>query len=760
MSDSGNADENTEAVPDQPTGAEADITERKDVTASESESENPVIPSPTVKSGRPHTNRDWWPDQLDLSVLHEHSPAADPLGDEFVYAEVFKSLDVDALKQDLVALMTDSQEWWPADYGHYGGLFIRMTWHAAGTYRIADGRGGGGSGAQRFAPLNSWPDNVSLDKARRLLWPIKQKYGQQISWADLLVLTGNVALETMGFETFGFGFGRPDVWEPEQVFWGPEDTWLGDERYSGERELSGPLGAVQMGLIYVNPEGPNGNPDPVASARDIRETFARMAMNDEETVALIVGGHTFGKCHGAVDPEYIGPEPEGCPVEHQGFGWNNSYGTGHGVHTLTSGLEGAWTNEPTKWDNGYLDNLFNYEWELTNSPAGAQQWTPTDPSAQETVPDAHDPSKRHAPIMLTSDLALRFDPIYEPIARRFHENPDQLADAFARAWFKLLHRDMGPLTRYLGPWVPEPQLWQDPVPPIDHDLISDSDIATLKDKVLGSGLTVSQLVTTAWAAAATFRGTDKRGGANGARIRLAPQKDWAANDPSALATVLQRLEGIQQEFNGGAGGTKVSLADLIVLAGCAAIEKAAKDAGHDITVPFSPGRTDASQADTDVESFAVLEPVADGFRNYLSDGVKLSPETLLLDRAYMLTLTAPEMTVLVGGLRALGANAGQSDLGVFTERPGVLTNDFFVNLLDMGTEWKPSVNIENLYEGRRRGTDDVKWTATAVDLVFGSHSQLRALSEVYASEDGKDRFVRDFVASWDKVMNLDRFDLA
>ena len=663
MSDSGNADENTEAVPDQPTGAEADITERKDVTASESESENPVIPSPTVKSGRPHTNRDWWPDQLDLSVLHEHSPAADPLGDEFVYAEVFKSLDVDALKQDLVALMTDSQEWWPADYGHYGGLFIRMTWHAAGTYRIADGRGGGGSGAQRFAPLNSWPDNVSLDKARRLLWPIKQKYGQQISWADLLVLTGNVALETMGFETFGFGFGRPDVWEPEQVFWGPEDTWLGDERYSGERELSGPLGAVQMGLIYVNPEGPNGNPDPVASARDIRETFARMAMNDEETVALIVGGHTFGKCHGAVDPEYIGPEPEGCPVEHQGFGWNNSYGTGHGVHTLTSGLEGAWTNEPTKWDNGYLDNLFNYEWELTNSPAGAQQWTPTDPSAQETVPDAHDPSKRHAPIMLTSDLALRFDPIYEPIARRFHENPDQLADAFARAWFKLLHRDMGPLTRYLGPWVPEPQLWQDPVPPIDHDLISDSDIATLKDKVLGSGLTVSQLVTTAWAAAATFRGTDKRGGANGARIRLAPQKDWAANDPSALATVLQRLEGIQQEFNGGAGGTKVSLADLIVLAGCAAIEKAAKDAGHDITVPFSPGRTDASQADTDVESFAVLEPVADGFRNYLSDGVKLSPETLLLDRAYMLTLTAPEMTVLVGGLRALGANAGQSDLG-------------------------------------------------------------------------------------------------
>jgi catalase-peroxidase len=683
------------------------------------------------------------------------------MGEEFDYAEEVKSLDVDALKQDVFDVMTSSQDWWPADYGHYGPLFIRLSWHAAGTYRIKDGRGGGGDGSQRFAPLNSWPDNVSLDKARRLLWPVKQKYGRKISWADLLVFAGNCAMESMGFKTFGFAFGREDIWEPEEIFWGPEDEWLGDERYSGDRELSGPLGAVQMGLIYVNPEGPNGNPDPLASARDIRETFARMAMDDEETVALIAGGHTFGKCHGAGDPELIGPEPEGCPVEHQGLGWKNANGTGVGVDAITSGLEGAWTNEPTKWDNGFFDNLFNHEYELTTSPAGAKQWTATGPAAQGTVPDAHDPSKRHAPMMLTSDLALKLDPIYAPISKRFHENPDQFAEAFAKAWYKLLHRDMGPVSRYLGPWVPEPQLWQDPVPAVDHDLIGDADITALKDKILGSGLSVSQLVSTAWASASSFRGTDMRGGANGARIRLAPQRDWEVNEPAELAKVLQTLEAIQQDFNSTqSGGTKVSLADLIVLGGCAAVEQAAKNAGHDITVPFAPGRTDASQEQTDVDSFAVLELTADGFRNYLQAGEKLSPETLLLERANLLTLTAPEMTVLIGGMRALNTNHGQSADGVFTDRPATLTNDFFVNLLDMSTEWKPSVASENVYEGRDRVTGEAKWTATAVDLVFGSNSQLRALSEVYACDDSKEKFVRDFVAAWDKVMNLDRFDLA
>jgi catalase-peroxidase len=723
-----------------------------------SESESPAIPSPTPKATRPRTNSDWWPDQLDLQVLHQHSPAANPLGDDFNYAEAFATLDVDALRQDLVALMTDSQDWWPADYGHYGPLFIRMTWHAAGTYRIADGRGGGGQGAQRFAPLNSWPDNASLDKARRLLWPIKQKYGQKISWADLLVLTGNVAMETMGFKTFGFGFGRPDVWEPEQVFWGSEDTWLGDARYSGDRELANPFGAVQMGLIYVNPEGPNGNPDPLAAAKDIRETFARMAMDDEETVALIVGGHTFGKCHGAGGSEYIGPEPEGCPVEYQGLGWVNSYGSGKGDDALTSGLEGAWTNEPTKWDNGYLDNLYKYEWELTKSPAGANQWKPKNPEAEGTVPDAHDPSKRHAPMMLTTDLALRQDPIYAPITKRFHENPDQLADAFAKAWYKLLHRDMGPLSRYLGPWVPEAQLWQDPVPAVDHDLIGDADIAALKAKLLDSGLSTTQLVSTAWAAAASFRGTDKRGGANGARVRLAPQKDWEVNEPAELARALQTLERVQQDFNNAqSGGTRVSLADVIVLGGCAAVEQAAKNAGHDVTVPFAPGRTDAAQEQTDVETFAVLEPEADGFRNYFRGDDKMPPEQRLLDRANM--LTAPEMTVLIGGMRALDANHGGTKHGIFTDRPGTLTNDFFVKLLDMRVEWKPATSAANVYEGRDRGTGEVTGTATAVDLVFGSNSILRALAEVYASEDAKDKFVHDFVAAWDKVMNLDRFDL-
>jgi catalase-peroxidase len=733
----------------------------KEHTRSVSESENPVIPSPTPKTIRPRTNKDWWPNQLDLSVLHHHSHLSNPMQEDFDYAEEFKSLDVEALKRDLVELMTKSQDWWPADYGHYGPLFIRMTWHAAGTYRIADGRGGGGEGQQRFAPLNSWPDNANLDKARRLLWPLKKKYGQKISWADLLVLAGNVAMESMGFKTFGFGFGRPDVWEPEEIFWGPEDTWLGDERYSGDRELGRPFGAVQMGLIYVNPEGPGGNPDPLAAARDIRETFARMAMNDEETVALIVGGHSFGKAHGAAPAgEHVGPEPEASGIEEQGFGWKNKHGSGKGGHTITSGLEGAWTNNPTQWDNGFLENLFQYEWELTTSPAGAKQWTPKNPEAKGTVPDAHDSGKRHAPMMLTTDLSLRMDPVYEPIAKRFYENPDQLADAFGRAWFKLLHRDMGPRARYLGPWVPEPQLWQDPVPPVDHELIADQDIAALKGKILASGLSISELVSTAWAAAASFRGTDKRGGANGARIRLAPQKDWEANEPAQLAKVLKALGQIQQDFNGSqSGGTKVSLADLIVLGGCAAVEQAARKAGHDVTVPFAPGRTDATQEQTDVDTFEVLEPVADGFRNYMRKGDPLSPETRLLDRANLLKLTAPEMTVLVGGMRALNANAGQSKHGIFTDRPETLTNDFFVNLLDIGTAWRPSASAENVYEGTDRATGKAKWTATAADLVFGAHSQLRALAEVYASDDGKEKFVRDFVAAWNKVMNLDRFDL-
>jgi catalase-peroxidase len=730
------------------------------VTESVSESENPAIPSATPKATRPRTNRDWWPNQLDLHVLHHHSSLSNPMGEDFNYAEEFKTLDLDALKRDLIEVMTTSQDWWPADYGHYGPLFIRMSWHAAGTYRIADGRGGGGSGAQRFAPLNSWPDNASLDKARRLLWPIKQRYGRKISWADLLVFAGNVAMESMGFKTFGFGFGRGDIWEPDEIFWGSEDTWLGDERYSGDRELSGPFAAVQMGLIYVNPEGPNGNPDPLAAARDIRDTFGRMAMNDEETVALIVGGHTFGKTHGAVGPEHIGPEPEAAPIEQQGLGWKNSFNGGNGAHTLTSGLEGAWTNQPTRWDNGFLENLFAYDWELTTSPAGAKQWTPANPEAQGTVPDAHDASRRHAPMMLTTDLALRMDPTYGPIANRFHEHPDQLADAFAKAWYKLLHRDMGPVSRYLGPWVPEPQLWQDPVPAVDHELIAERDIAALKARILASGLSISQLASTAWASAASFRGTDKRGGANGARIRLAPQKDWEVNEPAGLAAVLRTLEQIQQDFNSAqSGGKKVSLADLIVLGGCTAVEQAAKSAGHDITVPFAPGRTDASQEQTDVESFAVLEPTVDGFRNYVRPGEALALEHGLLDRAYMLTLTAPEMTVLIGGMRALNTNFGESQHGVFADRPETLTNDFFVGLLDMSTEWVASDSTENVYEGRDRTTGEVKRTATVVDLAFGSHSELRALAEVYASTDAKEKFVHDFVAAWDKVMNLDRFDL-
>jgi catalase-peroxidase len=732
------------------------------VSDTHSESENPVIPSPTPTAPtRPRGNRDWWPNQLDLSVLHQNSPLSTPMGDDFNYPEEFKSLDLDALKQDLIEVMTTSQDWWPADYGHYGPLFIRMTWHAAGTYRIEDGRGGGGEGAQRFAPLNSWPDNANLDKARRLIWPIKQKYGQKLSWADLLIFTGNVAMESMGFKTFGFGFGREDIWEPDEIFWGPEDTWLGDERYSDERELARPFGAVQMGLIYVNPEGPNGNPDPLLAARDIRETFGRMAMNDEETAALIIGGHTFGKCHGAVGAEHVGPEPEACPVEEQGLGWRNSFDGGNGAHTLTSGLEGAWTSAPAKWDNGYLDNLFEYDWELTTSPAGAHQWTPKDGSAQGTVPDAHDASKRHAPMMLTTDLSLKLDPIYGPIAKRFHENPDELAEAFAKAWYKLLHRDMGPVSRYLGPWVAEPQLWQDPVPEVDHDLIGEEDIAALKGRILASGLSISQLVSTAWGAAASFRGTDKRGGANGGRIRLAPQRDWEVNEPTELAKVLQALEEIQQDFNRSqSGATKVSLADLIVLGGCAAVEQAAKNAGHDVTVPFAPGRTDASQEQTDVESFAVLEPTTDGFRNYLRAGAELPAEQLLVDRARLLTLTAPQMTVLVGGMRALDANFGQSRHGVFTDRPETLTNDFFVNLLDMSTEWQASVSSENVYEGRDRVTGELKGTATAVDLVFGSNSQLRAIAEVYACDDSQEKFVRDFAAAWDEVMSLDRFDVA
>jgi catalase-peroxidase len=684
------------------------------------------------------------------------------MGDDFNYAEEFKTLDVEALKRDIFEVMTTSQDWWPADYGHYGPLFIRMTWHAAGTYRIADGRGGGGSGMQRFAPLNSWPDNANLDKARRLLWPVKQKYGNKISWADLIVFAGNCAYESMGFKTFGFGFGREDRWEPDEIFWGPEDTWLGDERHADDGLIQGPFGADHLGLIYVNPEGPGGNPDPALAAKYIRETFRRMAMNDEETVALIVGGHTVGKAHGAAPaPEYVGPEPEGASLEEQGLGWKNRFGSGKGPDTVTSGLEGAWTNEPTKWDNGYLDNLHKYDWRLTTSPAGAKQWEPTNPEAQGTVPDAHDPSKRHAPMMLTTDLALKQDPIYGPIAKRFHENPDQLADAFAKAWYKLLHRDMGPVSRHLGPWVPEPQLWQDPVPAVDHELIGEQDIAGLKSNILASGLSISQLVSTAWASAASFRSTDKRGGANGARIRLAPQKDWEVNNPAELAKVLQTLEQIQTQFNSSqTGGKRVSLADLIVLGGCAAVEQAAKNGGHDITVPFTPGRTDASQEQTDVESFSVLEPTADGFRNYLHAGEELSPETLLVERAFMLNLTAPEMTVLVGGMRALKANFGQSQDGVLTHRPETLTNDFFVNLLDISTEWKPSASNANVYEGRDRATGEVKWTGTAVDLVFGANSQLRALAEVYAQDDSKEKFARDFVAAWDKVMNLDRYDLA
>ncbi len=725
-----------------------------------SESENPAIPSPTPKGHRPRSNQDWWPNQLNLQVLHQHSPRSNPLGEDFVYAEEFEKLDVDALKRDLVELMTDSQSWWPADWGNYGPLFVRMTWHAAGTYRTADGRGGGGAGAQRFAPLNSWPDNANLDKARRLLWPIKRKYGQAISWADLLVLAGNVAVESMGFITFGFGFGREDIWEAEEIFWGTEDTWLGDERYSGERELQGALGAVQMGLIYVNPEGPNGEPDPVKAARDIRETFGRMAMNDEETVALIAGGHTFGKTHGAVSPEHIGPEPEAAPIEAQGLGWHNDAGSGVGGDAITSGLEGAWTNEPTRWDNGFFDNLFGYDWELTTSPAGAKQWKPKDGAAATAVVDAHDASKRHAPVMLTTDLALRFDPVYESISRRFHEHPEQLADAFARAWYKLLHRDMGPASRYLGPWVPEPQLWQDPVPDVDHELVDDADVARLKRTLLDSGLSVSQLVKTAWAAASSHRGTDKRGGANGARLRLSPQKDWVVNEPAELATVLQTLEQVQREFNDSAVADKrISLADLIVLGGAAGVEEGARKAGHDVTVPFAPGRTDATQERTDAEAFAVLEPRADGFRNWIGDGEPLSPETLLLERANLLTLTAPEMTVLTGGLRVLGANHGDSDHGVFTERRGTLSTDFFVELLDAGTVWQKSARDRALWEGTDRRSGAIRWTATAVDLVFGSHSQLRALCEVYAADDARDTFIRDFVAAWDKVMNLDRFDL-
>jgi catalase-peroxidase len=727
---------------------------------SASDSENPAIASPTTPTAqRPRTNSDWWPDQLDLSVLHRHSPLSDPLGADFSYAKEFEALDLDALRRDLIELMSTSQAWWPSDYGHYGPLFIRMSWHAAGTYRIADGRGGGGSGAQRFAPLNSWPDNASLDKARRLLWPIKQKYGRKISWADLLVYTGNVAMESMGFQTFGFGFGREDIWEPEEIFWGSEDTWLGDERYSGERELAKPLGAVQMGLIYVNPEGPGGDPDPLAAAKDIRETFARMAMNDEETLALIVGGHTFGKTHGAVDPSNIGPEPEAAPLEEQGLGWKNSSGNGNGSHTLTSGLEGAWTKQPTQWDNGFLENLFEYDWELTTSPAGAKQWTPKDPEAQGTVPDAHDPSTRHAPMMLTTDLALKVDPIYGPIAKRFYEHPDELADAFAKAWYKLLHRDMGPIARYLGPWVPAPQLWQDPVPAVDHELIGAPEITALKEKILASGLSIPRLVATAWASAASFRGTDKRGGANGARVRLAPQKNWDWGEPAELAGALQTLEQIQKDFNESqSAGKRISMADLIVLGGCAAVEQAARNAGHDVSVPFAPGRTDASQEQTDVESFAVLEPTVDGFRNYFRPGEAMPLEHGLLERAFLLRLTAPEMTVLIGGMRALNANHGGSPHGVLTERPETLSNDFFVNLLDMSTEWKPSGSAPSVYEGRDRTTGEIRWTATSVDLVFGSNSELRALAEVHACDDAEEKFVEDFVAAWDKVMSLDRFD--
>jgi catalase-peroxidase len=709
------------------------------------------------------SNRDWWPNQLKLEPLHQHSSKSNPMGEDFNYAKEFKSLDLAAVKKDLAALMTDSQDWWPADFGHYGPLFIRMAWHSAGTYRTGDGRGGGGRGQQRFAPLNSWPDNVSLDKARRLLWPIKQKYGRKISWADLMILTGNVALETMGFKTFGFGGGREDVWEPDQdVYWGKETSWLDDKRYSGDRDLENPLAAVQMGLIYVNPEGPNGNPDPIASARDIRETFARMAMNDEETVALIAGGHTFGKTHGAGPASHVGPAPEAAGLEEQGLGWKNSFGTGKGGDTITSGLEVTWTTTPTKWSNNYFENLFGFEWELTKSPAGAHQWTPKNGAGAGTVPHAHDPSKRIAPSMLTTDIALRFDPAYEKISRRFLENPDQFADAFARAWFKLTHRDMGPCARYLGPEVPaEDLIWQDPIPAVNHPLIDSQDIASLKGKISASGLSVSELVSTAWAAASTFRDSDKRGGANGARIRLAPQRDWELNHPAQVAKVLKTLEGIQSAFNSAhSGGKKVSLADLIVLAGCAGVEKAAKNAGHEVTVPFTPGRMDASQEQTDVESFAVLEPIADGFRNYLKSRYTVSAEALLVDKAQLLTLTAPEMTVLVGGMRVLKTNFGGAQHGAFTKRPEALTNDFFVNLLDMGTEWKPVSKDADIFEGRDRKTGAFKWTGTRVDLVFGSNSQLRALAEVYGSSDAEKKFVHDFVAAWNKVMNLDRFDLA
>jgi catalase-peroxidase len=718
---------------------------------------------PFAGGSRAHTNRDWWPTQLDLSVLHQHSALSNPMGAAFDYAKEFNSLDLNAVIEDLHALMTDSQDWWPADFGHYGGLFIRMAWHGAGTYRIGDGRGGAGTGQQRFAPINSWPDNANLDKARRLLWPIKQKYGRRISWADLLILAGNVALESMGFKTFGFGGGRKDAWEPDRdIYWGPEGKWLADERYTGDRELENPLGAVQMGLIYVNPEGPNGKPDPLAAARDIRETFARMAMDDEETVALIAGGHTFGKTHGAGDASLVGPEPEGASIEQQGLGWKSSFGTGKAGDAITSGLEVTWTTTPTKWSNDFFSHLFGHEWELTKSPAGAHQWTPKGGAGAGTVPDAHDPSKRHAPSMLTTDLALRLDPAYEKISRRFHENPDQFADAFARAWFKLTHRDMGPIVRYLGPLVPREQLsWQDPIPAVDHPLIEEQDIAALKAKILASGLTVSELVATAWASASTFRGSDKRGGANGARIRLAPQKDWEVNQPAQLAKVLETLEAIQGEFNAAqSGGKRVSLADLIVLGGGAAIAKAAAAAGHYVNVPFTPGRMDASQEQTDIPSFAPLEPTADGFRSYLSGKQRLSPEEMLVDRAQLLTLTAPEMTVLVGGLRVLGANVGKSAHGVFTSRPETLTTDFFVNLLDMRTDWQPSAGSEGVYEGRDRKTGEVKWTGTRADLIFGSHSQLRALAELYACADSQEKFVEDFVAAWTKVMNLDRFDLA
>ena len=709
------------------------------------------------------SNRDWWPNQLDLTVLHPNPPAGDPMGADFDYAAEFRTLDLAAVKRDIGALMTTSQDWWPADYGHYGPLFIRMAWHSAGTYRTFDGRGGAGAGQQRFAPLNSWPDNANLDKARRLLWPIKQKYGRKLSWADLLVLAGNCALESMGFKTFGFGGGRADVWEPEDVDWGSEADWLGDARYSGDRKLADPLAAVQMGLIYVNPQGPNGNPDPLAAARDIREVFARMAMNDEETVALIAGGHTFGKTHGAADPDrYVGREPEAAPIEEQGLGWKTSFGTGSGDDAITSGLEGAWTPTPKRWDDSFFETLFRYEWRLTKSPAGAHQWIPTDPAAADAVPDAHDPARKHAPVMLTTDLALRLDPLYEPISRRFAEDQEALADAFARAWFKLTHRDMGPITRYLGPEVPaEHLIWQDPVPAFTHELVGAEDIAALKAAILASGSSVSALVSTAWASASTFRGTDKRGGANGARIRLAPQNDWAVNDPAGLAAVLRALEEIQQSFNAAhAGGPQVSLADLIVLGGCAAIERAAKDSGHDLSVPFAPGRTDATQEQTDVASFAVLEPTADGFRNYLGADQHRPAEALLVDRARLLTLSAPEMTVLVGGLRVLGANTGQSPLGAFTARLGMLTNDYFVNLLDQGTTWQATSGAEDTFEGRDRSSGALKWTASRVDLVFGSNSQLRALAEVYGSDDAQEAFVRAFAAAWDKVMCLDRFDLA